>query len=232
MTSTEDRTTFPLSDLVSRLEGKGLAWLGSFPLDEGEHLFAERAAQPSRVAIIGNVGSMIWPVFDQARQQSPDLTLDRWTEEVVGHIATEFSLDAVFPFNGPPYHPFIRWAKRTGALFSSPLGLTIHPTYGLWLAFRAALLIDHELDEPEVMAGHPCDDCSDRPCLSTCPVNAFTAEGYKFEACLNHVAMPVNACRQSGCLARIACPVGQHFRYQKPHAAFHMQELLKAHDKM
>lgn len=225
------------SSLRSRLEDNGLEWLGSFAPDADECPFPERQAQPHAIAIIGNVGSKVWPFFDAARQERPGLTLDHWTETVVSGIASDFGLDVVYPFEGPPYHPFIQWAKRTGTLFSSPIGLTIHPTYGLWLAFRAALLIDHPLygddaskSQPEP-ARRPCDDCKDRPCLTSCPVGAFSGDSYDFEACLDQVATPVNACRDSGCLARLACPVGQEHRYAKPHAGFHMQQLLNAHGR-
>ncbi|MGI9510404.1 MAG: hypothetical protein ACR2QJ_13785 [Geminicoccaceae bacterium] len=180
------------------------------------------------MAIVGNVGSAVWPHYREARRDHPALSLDHWTRDVVGRIAEEFGLDAVYPFEGPPYHPFIQWAKRTGTLFPSPLGLTIHPTFGLWHAFRAALLFDHAFDRPNETAEHPCDSCEDRPCLSACPVDAFTGDGYDFNACLDHLSTPVNACRDGGCLARIACPVGKTYRYRLDHAAFHMQQLLKA----
>ncbi|MGI9487250.1 MAG: hypothetical protein ACR2RF_15515 [Geminicoccaceae bacterium] len=209
--------------------------LGIFQPSGDEALFPDRSSEPSTVAIVGNVGSAVWPFFEAARQNSPGLTLDRWTETIVGEIAKKFGIDAVYPFEGPPFHPFIRWAERTGTLFPSPLGLTVHPTFGLWIAFRAALLIDQPLEGDSMPQGnsvsgrHPCNDCMDRPCLTTCPVGAFSAKGYAFETCLDHLAKPVNDCRQAGCLARIACPVGQKHRYEKDHAAFHMEQLLSAH---
>lgn len=247
MTSIQSRPAFSFEDLASTLQSNGLEILGTFQPDEGEVLVADRAVQPRTIAIVGNVGSDVWPHYDGARQDRPDLTLDRWTEDVVGKIAATFGLDALYPFQGPPYHPFIRWAKRTGTLFQSPIGLTIHPTYGLWLAFRAALLIDAPLEKIEnLIPGHgpkvspvpgrhpgvrPCDDCVDRPCLSACPVSAFTGERYDFEACIDHLATPANDCRGGGCLARIACPVGRDHRYEKPHASFHMEQLLRAHGR-
>ncbi|MGI9417544.1 MAG: ferredoxin [Geminicoccaceae bacterium] len=229
--------TFSASDLRSRLRDNGLEWLGTFAPGPDEGPFPDRAIPPRMIAIVGNVGSRIWPIFASARQKRPDLTLDRWTEETIGRIAEDFGVEAVYPFEGPPFHPFIQWARRTGTLFSSPIGLTIHPSYGLWVAFRAALLIDAPLDRDHadqikpVPARRPCDDCEDRPCLRTCPVGAFTADGYDFRTCLDQVAKPVNACRGGGCLARIACPVGKEHRYDPAHAAFHMGELLKAHGK-
>jgi hypothetical protein len=219
------------SDLASSLRSNGLEWLGSFNPGSHDHLFTDRARQPQTLALVGNVGSAIWPIFDAARQKSAGLTLDRWTEQTVGGIAADFGLEAVYPFQGPPFHPFIQWAKRTGNLFSSPIGLTIHPDYGLWLAFRAALLIDRPIDLPMSPAAHPCESCRDKPCLTTCPVGAFSGEGYDFAACLDHVATPNNDCREHGCRARLACPVGRPYHYARPHAAFHMQQLLRAHDK-
>lgn len=231
MTHERNQPAFSLSAVASRLAGNGLEILGSFDLDEGERAFPERKEQPGSLAIVGNVGSAVWPYFEAERRERPTLSLDRWTEEVVGGIAEEAGLEAVYPFDGPPYHPFMRWAKRTGTLFSSPIGLTIHPTYGLWIAFRAALLIDNPLEDRQAPARRPCDDCEDRPCLTTCPVSAFTADGYDFEACLGHLATPGNACRSTGCLARLACPIGIAHRYRREHGAFHMEQLLKAHGR-
>lgn len=228
MPSPRSSPAFSSSDLISKIRDNGLEVLGSFELDHGEYLFPDRSAEPSTVTIIGNIGSAIWPHYQTARQIRPALSLDQWTRDVVGRIAKDFDLDAVYPFEGPPYHPFIQWVKRTGTLFSSPLGLTIHPTYGLWHAFRAALLFEHAQGGPKATATCPCDDCEDRPCLSACPVGAFTEEGYDFKACLDHLSTPINPCRDGGCLARIACPVGRQYRYQENHAAFHMEQLLKA----
>jgi ferredoxin-like protein FixX len=226
------RSPFSFSDLTSSLNANGLELLGSFTPDRQDGWFPERARQPSTIALVGNVGSRMWPHFDAARQKAADLTLDQWTEGVIEGIASDFGLDAVYPFKGPPYHPFIQWAKRTGQLFSSPIGLTIHPDYGLWIAFRAALLIDHPVDDGGQAADHPCEACEEKPCLSTCPVGAFAKDGYDFQVCLDQVATPNNACREGGCLARIACPVARALRYEKPHAVFHMSQLLKAHGKM
>ena len=232
MTSTQPPATVSLPALLSRLGDNGLELLGSFNLETRDDWFPGRDHQPGSIALVGNVGSPMWPHFDAARQETPELTLDQWTEGVIGGIASDFNLDAVYPFKGPPYYPFIQWSKRTGRLYSSPIGLTIHPDYGLWVAFRAALLFDHPLDDEHEEASHPCESCQDRPCLSACPVDAFGKEDYNFNACLGHLTTPGNACREGGCLARIACPIGRHHRYQRPHANFHMTQLLKAHGKL
>ena len=218
-------------ELASSLGRKGLHILGHFPIADDEILLPERAAQSKAIAIIGNAGSSIWPVFEVAREDRPDLTLDQWTEETVDRIADQFGVTTLYPFQGPPFWPFTQWAIRTKTLFPSPIGLTIHPVFGLWHAFRAALLFDEDPDFRRTNAVSPCTNCKMRPCLTACPVNAFTDKGYDFDACLGYVAAGDNSCRSEGCDARKACPIGQEHRYLPDHAAFHMEKLLKAHGK-
>ena len=123
------------------------------------------------------------------------------------------------------HFPFLTWARRAGAGHVSPLGLNIHPTYGLWHAFRAALLFPVAFDLPMQSAGaHPCETCADKPCLSACPVNAFNGTTYDVAACASHLDSPAgHDCMDNGCLARRACPVGQGFTYHPFQAQFFMR---------
>jgi len=105
----------------------------------------------------------------------------------------------------------------------------IHPEYGPWHAYRAALIFETALDLPSIPLGpHPCDGCVHRPCLSTCPVGAITPDAYLVDNCARHVASrDGTACRTSGCLARRACPVGATHRYPDRAMAFHMAAFLR-----
>ena len=90
----------------------------------------------------------------------------------------------------------------------SPLGILMHPRYGLWHAYRGALLFDAEIavEAPRAVI-HLCDTCDGKPCLKACPVEAYTADGFAHAACLGHVRGPRGApCRDGGCLDRNACP--------------------------
>ena len=74
---------------------------------------------------------------------------------------------------------------------------------------------------------HPCSSCFDKPCLSTCPVEAFTPGGYDYVLCKSHIALkPDDKCFNGGCLARHACPVGKTFTYEADHQAFHMKAFV------
>lgn len=218
-------------DLEADLNTNGLHILGHFAIPDGEIVIPSEDRQPKEIALIGNAGSSIWQAFKAAREEQHGLTLDRWTEDTLGEIARQYGIKALYPFEGPPFWPFIQWARRTRSLFSSPIGLTVHPVFGLWHAFRAALLFDEAPGFPEIITESPCDSCEKRPCLKTCPVDAFSGEGYRFDTCLDYVGAGANPCRSAGCDARKACPIGQDHRYMPEHAAFHMDQLLKAHGK-
>lgn len=181
------------------------------------------------VILIGNAGPQMFRRFARERDPAHDL-MDDWCREVIGRLARDLDARAVYPFDKPPL-PFLSWARRAKAGHVSPLGLNIHTTYGLWHAFRAALLFPVEFDVPPLSAGaHPCESCESKPCLSACPVEAFSGTGYDVPRCIDHIAAPAGEdCMTNGCLARRACPVGRAFAYGPAQMQFHMRAFLKAH---
>ncbi|MCD2181949.1 ferredoxin [Rhizobium sp. GN54] len=202
--------------------------------------FAEPDAAPilpdgrwaASVALIGNVGSSIWPHFRAWQDEAPDRggrdPLDAWSKAVVGPLAAGWGAAAYYP-SDPPWQPFQQWAMRAEGLRASPLGILIHPVYGLWHGYRAALGFAHALHaEAEAGPGpHPCDTCRDRPCLSPCPAGAVTAAGFDVPACRGHVRTNAgrDGCMTAGCLARAACPIGEGYRYCDDQLRFHMAAL-------
>ena len=119
---------------------------------------------------------------------------------------------------------------RAEGLRASPLGLLIHSRYGLWHAYRAALLFDAPLElEAIAPPAHPCDSCIERPCLRACPVDAHGADGFDVEACARFQRGPGLRCRIQGCLDRNACPVGTNYRYAPEFQAFLADAFLRAH---
>jgi epoxyqueuosine reductase QueG len=184
--------------------------------------------QAKFIMLIGNAGPQMFGRF--ARERDVAATqIDDWTRDVVDQLADNLSATAVYPFD-KPHLPFLTWARRGGAGFTSPLGLNIHPRYGLWHAYRAALLFPAAFDIPMTAAGdHPCERCSDKPCLSACPVEAFSTSQFNRMGCASHLESEVGtACMKGGCLARHACPVGQDFAYPPPQAQFFMRAFVAA----
>ena len=99
--------------------------------------------------LIGNAGSAMWRAFRAAPERSrSDDPLDAWTRRIVSELAGRLGALPLFPFDGPPYWPFQRWAQRAESVFPSPLGILIHPEHGLWHAYRAALVFAERIDLP------------------------------------------------------------------------------------
>jgi hypothetical protein len=223
------------SDLAAALQRHGMLIRGGFALTEDDErglaAFPDLAAatRGRTLVLIGNAGPALYECFFAAGETAGDNPLDDWTRRMVMPIAARFGGRAAFPSDGPPWLPFQRWAMRAEGLKPSPLGVLIHPTFGLWHAYRAALVFDRGLDLPAVTrAGHPCDTCVGRPCLTSCPVGAVTMQAYAVDNCAGHVGSGAGqACRSIGCLARRACPVGTEHLYPDRAMAFHMAAFLR-----
>jgi hypothetical protein len=215
--------TVSIEEIASALAPHGLIPCGALHLGATE----ARSLNAKSLILIGQAGSTVWPHFHEWRgNQPPDLAhpLDTWSQQVISPIAEKLGGRAVFPIQ-KPFHPFQQWAKRAERLKPSPLGILIHPVYGLWHAYRGAIVFDDEILIQEAQERiHPCDLCLGKPCLSACPVNAFSGQGYDVQGCRTHLASEVGEdCMNGGCKARLACPVGRDHSYAPEQMRFHMQ---------
>ena len=189
----------------------------------------------SKLVLIGNAGAAMWRAFEPFIDGDPN-PLDRWTRRIVDPVAGQARARAIYPFDQPA-PPIQRWAMRAEQLRPSPLGILIHPHYGLWHAYRAVLVFEgdvesgHEALESirEETPVHPCDSCADKPCLTACPVDAFSTAGYDVPACAGYLAgIEGGSCLSADCQARNACPVGGDWRYCDAQIAFHMAAFARA----
>lgn len=227
-----------LEEIRKAAEGRGLALRGGFHPDAADAV-PELAdgGRPGTILLLGNVDPSLWQAFRGAPEGQGDSLadedlgpLDRWSLRVITELAADLGAEAAFPFGGPPYFPFQRWAQRSEPVWPSPLGMLIHQDYGLWHAYRGALCFHARLALPAFETGaSPCETCADQPCLSSCPVDAFSDKGYDVSRCAGHLETPAGAdCLELGCRARRACPVGVTSRYVPEQAAFHMSAFLAA----
>jgi ferredoxin len=218
--------------VFAAIERAGLTARGAFRLAEPER--AGALAQVRTIVLVGVAGRRGWDAFAASPEARDGLDhpLDRFSRRVIDALGVDLGAKPLYPFGGPPDWPFQQWARRAEPVHPSPIGVLIHPTYGLWHSYRGALAFVESLDVPPLEASQsPCETCRERPCLSACPVGAFSADGYDVAACAAHLKSAAGAdCMTGGCLARRACPVGAEHRHAPDQAAFTMRAFLRARE--
>ncbi|TCD13775.1 hypothetical protein [Oricola cellulosilytica] len=213
-----------------RLWTGGFLAFGGFHPEPADSVPDLECGRPARtLLVIGNAGAAMWTAFQQAPEARDGVAdpLDRYTRRVLLEVAHEFSLGALFPFDGAPWFPFAEWARKAGGFSPSPMGLLAHHRYGPWAGFRAAFI---STDRSGTFAAQalpgPCTSCTKKPCITTCPAGALSLSGYDVPLCRGYLAANPDASCHRGCLARRACPVGTDFNQPDEMAAFHMRAFL------
>lgn len=193
------------------------------------------------IVIVGNGGGAMWHAFKRHIDQHPgwferDNPLDDFTREVIERdVATTLAeagrrCTIVYPFmNNGPMLNFIELAKAAGLAGPSVLGVVVHPKYGPWIAFRAAILLEEQIASPGEAANFdPCPRCVERSCMPACPVGAISVEaGWDIPKCLTH-RVEVEAECAPRCHARAGCVLGPEHRYPDDELAYHQMRSLRA----
>ncbi|SLN61776.1 Epoxyqueuosine reductase [Roseovarius albus] len=212
MATVSKTVTYAAAEAAAKLNGLGI--MGALHEDG------------STILLLGP-GKEFWEIF----KLSPELNdgaedpFNRWSERIIGHMADTLGAKARFPFGGPPYEPFLRWAMDSGRAWQSPVGMLVHDEAGMMISFRGALHFSYEIDLPAPPAASPCETCETQPCVSACPVGALSDQHfYKIDACHAYLDTPAGqSCMSHGCIARRACPVSQSFDRNPAQSAIHMR---------
>jgi epoxyqueuosine reductase len=237
----------PLLDSIRRAaDPHGLNLIAAIPLDIYEASappsMRARALAPNAksIVVIGNGGGAFWQAFkvhaDAHRGWGErEHPLDDFTRHVIEDqivpVVRERGIEcfSAFPFVGERTLNFIGIGKLAGLGGPSLLGVLIHPVYGPWIAFRAALLIGAELNQPgEAVAFDPCPTCTERSCIAACPASAVNyPSGWDIPRCLTHRIEAEADCALR-CHARAACVIGPEHRYPDDEFAYHHRRALAA----
>ena len=192
-------------------------------------VFHPRTGDPSgaKTLVLLSPNAEFWAAFktDPEYTDNKPNPIDRWSTRIITALATELSARPQFPFGGPPYSPFLDWAKQSGRAFSSPLGMLVHDTFGMMISYRGALAFDTVIDLPKHVGTSPCDTCADKPCLTACPVNAITpTNGYDVASCHAYLDTSDGAtCMTQACRIRMSCPVSVAVNRETAHNLLHMR---------
>ncbi len=193
------------------------------------------------IVIVGNGGGAFWNAYQRHLAANPgwerrEHPLDEFTRTMVGEKIAPALIRAavphavIYPFmsSGRTLN-FMEAGKSAGLAGPSIIGVMVHPVYGPWIAFRAAILLREEIDEPgEARAFDPCPSCTARTCISACPANAVSYPGgWNIPKCLTH-RVEVEADCAARCHARAACVLGPQHRYPDDELAYHQMRALKS----
>lgn len=182
------------------------------------------------VVLIGHTGSTHWQSFENwwSKEQNSEIKhpLDEWSKWIIKPLARKFQGVAVFP-SDEPYYPFQNWALSAGNLSKSKINILINEEYGTWHGYRGAIAFNFvpEITSLDEIAVDICASCIDKPCLSACPVEAFSSDHFLYSECQSYLKSEQGAqnCMANGCASRNACPYGERYKYKSPHMKFHMR---------
>jgi len=199
------------------------------------------APRARSIVLLANGGGAFWRAFKAFASDHPGWSeranpLDDFTRSVVeNEIVARLAASGercvpVYPFMaGGPTLDFMDLGKRAGLAGPSILGVVVNPTYGPWIAFRVALLVEREIDQPgEAVGFDPCPGCTARTCITACPAAAVSAaSGWDIPRCLTHRVEQEPDCAPR-CHARVACVIGPEHRYPDDEIAYHQMRALRA----
>ena len=193
------------------------------------------------IVVIANGGGALWLGLRRHAEHNPgwwerEHPLDDFTraivekeiEPVLRQSGSRYTI--VFPFmSGRATLNFIELGKVAGLGGSSILGVVVHPKFGPWIAFRAAILLEELIDAPgEAASFAPCPACTERSCIAACPTAAVAVpSGWNIPRCLAYRLESAADCMPR-CHARVACVLGPQYRYPEDELAYHQKRALAA----
>ncbi len=165
---------------------------------------------PARVLVVVNRGGAFWRHVNTRAREPIDTFSRALVERVLDRYAGRWRHLVVYPGDCPVSLQTVGAAAGLGV--PSWLGLSIHPEWGSWFAFRALVLTSCPLPAGSVApADDVCAGCSERPCVKACPV-AAPGTPFGLSRCADFRLAASSPCRDR-CAARYGCPVGASWRY-------------------
>jgi methylmalonic aciduria homocystinuria type C protein len=219
----------PWQTIVTRITAdaypSGFDLVGATRLDRyqttapsGFHLPRLRA-DDDLVVLLGNTRAL-WPHFVGALRDAPerceqDHPFDRWVQDRVETLVAALPWHGVvrFAHEAPPRAIAIQQlAARSGLAHLGPAGLSVHPVYGPWISWRAAIVFGAVGPEDDSEAPDTCTGC-DAPCVP------------KLQAAMSASVDPnvdsLGADWRPWLAVRDACPIGRDARFPETQIRYH-----------
>ena len=214
---------------VTQLKQTGLNLCASFDLHALPQAIYQSLPESSSqhyqsLLLVGTKGGDFWQYL-QTKNENVDHPFDMIsqsvTQDILRKVYPQVKTQCVYPSKDYVI-PLQQLGHLVGWGRPSILGLDINPEYGTWFAYRTALLVSEALPQSETVSAQPvCEVCIEKPCQPICPVQAVQSFGtFNIMACSDYRVQEKSACAKK-CLARLACPVGQAYRYSADQLAHH-----------
>lgn len=182
-----------------------------------------------RLALVGHGGRRLWAALTAWGMQTAD-PVDHYSRTITRQFIRDYLDDPPVCWLYPQTDylvPLQQLGALAGWSHPSPLGLGIHPAFGVWFAYRAAFLTTADLPlRVEPVRPSPCATCTDKPCITTCPVSAVQWSRFDVDGCARYRLRDHSPCADR-CLARLACPFFPEHRYTRAQMQYHYRHSLE-----
>ena len=172
--------------------------------------------------LIANAGYQLWQSMRAEKIKSED-PVDQYSISLAHEFAKKFlDCKAQILYPSDLAISLRTIGEKTGWSFTSPMGISIHPTFGTWFAYRVLFLVEtHMPPTAPLIAEHPCSSCPDKPCQTVCPSGAVREiDAFGLETCARYRITDASPCAYQ-CLARLSCPVGVEYQYIPEQLKYH-----------
>ncbi len=213
-----------LASIVARLHEKGFTLFG---VADGTP-YQEHLPDCQRAVVFAHGGRVGWDVFLEDVRQHPE----RLSDHI--HPLDDFVLRCIEEVDPNP-DTSRRWiqcadtadvlldfrvlGQQAGLGLPSPVGLLIHPEYGLWVSLRMVLLTTECIPLSVKPSSGPCETCVEKPCIQSCPAGAVQKTGWSVARCAQF-HQDSDVCRGK-CHSRLACPIGVEHRHGSLQHCYH-----------
>jgi hypothetical protein len=197
----------------------------TLPEDMAQRMAADGVplADYRQMLLLGHGGRQFWRSFKSDFVEE--------TADPIDTYSLQLAQTFIHDYLGNPPHlilypgeyaiPLQQLGELAGWCQPSPLGLGISATYGVWFAYRTAVLLNTDLPPtPLTPSTSPCNTCTDKPCLTACPPGAVQLANFDVFTC-SHYRLQENSPCQDRCLARMACPVAAEHQYTLEQIQYH-----------
>ncbi len=175
-----------ISSGIQALKDSGLnIFLSIKVCDLPEDIFPFSDEQKTKtLCLIGNGGKSLWENLPHPIDVKTN-PIDFFTQNKMQEFAKNSlndEIEILYP-NDSYTMPLQKIGRAMNLCTQSPIGIDIHPEFGLWFAFRGIFLTSEEMPIFKMeKSPAPCDSCSKKTCLNSSDVH----------------------------ISRLSCPINQH----------------------